>query len=84
MKFKITNDWHKKEELATLFFFAQRLDELFFDYTLDTYKPPALNSVFLCKEAIRLITDIENDLIDVANLNYVLDELLWSLKQKTI
>lgn len=81
MKFKITNNWQRKEELATLFFFAQRLDELFFDYTLDTYKPPALNSVFLCKEAIRLIIDIENDLIDVANLNYVLDELLWSLKQ---
>jgi len=55
------------------------MDEIFFDYTLDTYKPPALNAIFLCKEAVELIIDIENDIIDKANLEHVLNELEWSL-----
>jgi len=67
-----------------MLFFAQRLDEIFFDYTLDTYKPPALNSVYLCREAIDLIDDIEEDLIDRQNLDRVLDELQWSLSLDTV
>lgn len=84
MKLKLTKQWHQKKELANLFFFAQRLDELFFDYTLDTYKPPALNSIFLCREAIKLISDIEDDLIDEANLTHVLEELAWSMAQDPV
>lgn len=79
MKLKLYREWHQKSEFSSLFFFAQRLDEIFFDYTLDTYKPPALNSIFLCREAIKLISDIEDELIDAANLSHVLDELEWSL-----
>lgn len=84
MKLCITQDWHRKPELENLLFLAQRLDELFFDYTLDTYKPPALNSVYLCKEAISLLIDIENDLIDVKNLKSVIDELEWSVSNDLI
>jgi len=79
LQLKIVKEWHEKEEFSNLLFFAQKMDELFFDYTLDTYKPPALNSIFLCKEAIELIKDIEIDVIDSANLDHVLDELEWSL-----
>ncbi len=84
LKLKLVKQWHRNQELASLYFFAQRLDELFFDYTLDTYKPPALNSIFLCREAIKLISDIDNDLIDGANLTHVLEELLWCLGQDPI
>ncbi len=79
MQLKIVKEWHEKEQFSNLLFFAQKMDELFFDYTLDTYKPPALNSIFLCREAIELIKDIEIDVIDSANLEHVLDELEWSL-----
>lgn len=79
MKFSESKKWHQREDLANLLFMAQRLDELFFDYTLDSYKPPALNSIYLCREAISLINDIESELIDGANLQYVLEELEWSL-----
>ena len=51
----------------------------FFDYSLDTYKPPALNAPYLCREAISLIGDIEEKRIDEANLKHVLEELQWSL-----
>ena len=60
------------------------MDEIFFDYTLDTYKPPALNAISLCEEAISLIKDIEDDLVDRANLEHVLCELEWSLTADAI
>lgn len=84
MKLKLLKQWHHNPVLANLYFLAQRLDELFFDYTLDTYKPPALNSIFLCREAIKLIEDIESEIIDINNLVHVLDELSWSLTQDPI
>src|SRR5690606_3391933 len=79
MKLKNYKRWHTDESLELVLYFAQRLDELFFDYTLDTYKPPALNCIFLCREALELIRDIDNELIDAAHLEHVLDELKWSL-----
>ncbi|MBA6101714.1 hypothetical protein [Pseudomonas monteilii] len=84
MKFKGLKEWHRSQSLSNLLFMAQRLDELFFDYTLDTYKPPALNSIYLCREAISLINDIESDVIDGANLQHVLDELEWSLNSDIV
>lgn len=84
MKNKNYKKWHKKQEFENLTYLGQRLDELFFDYTLDTYKPPALNAIFLCREAIALIDDIENEIIDGANLKYVLDELIWSLSSDIV
>jgi len=63
-----------------MLFFAQRLDELLFDYTLDTYKASALNAPYLCLEALDLIADIETGNIDAANLEHVLEELEWSLR----
>jgi hypothetical protein len=84
VKLKNTKDWHQEPKLEKLLFLAQRLDELYFDYTLDTYKPPALNSVHLCREAIELIEDIEDDLIDRNNLAYVLEELEWSLSSDIV
>ncbi len=84
MKLKSTKDWHQEPKLEKLLYFAQRLDELFFDYTLDTYKPPALNSVHLCREAIELIEDIDDELIDKNNLTHVLEELEWSLSSDVV
>ncbi|MEW8071857.1 MAG: hypothetical protein AB2826_15670 [Candidatus Thiodiazotropha sp.] len=56
------------------------MEELLFDYTLDSHKPLALNPPFLCNEALLLIRDIENDLIDEENLGHVLEELIWSIQ----
>lgn len=79
MKYKAANNWDYFPESECLLFFAQRLDELLFDYSLDTYKAPALTSTFLCHEALNLIQDIETGEIDAANLSHVLEELSWSL-----
>lgn len=80
MIFRGLHKWKNEDgALDGLIFFAQRLNELLFDYSLDTYKPSALNAPFLCIEAINLISDIENNLIDAQNLEHVLNELEWSL-----
>lgn len=84
MKFRSLRQWENLEELAGLAFFAQLLEELLFDYSLDTYKPSAMNSSSLCVEALDLITDIEDEVIDHANLSHVLGELILNLRKDEV
>ena len=69
MKYRILSKWTDPVASEGLVFFAQLLEELLFDYSLDTYKPSAMNSSTLCIEARRLIRDIEDDVIDKNNLD---------------
>ena len=80
MRFRSLHKWESDSSLDGLLFFAQRMDELLFDYTLDSYKPSALNAPYLCSEALGLIEDIENKVIEGANLSHVLRELEWSIQ----
>ncbi|MDZ4177133.1 MAG: hypothetical protein U1D36_22005, partial [Hydrogenophaga sp.] len=84
MKQKSISNWTDIAALEPLLFFAQRLDELLFDYTLDTYKSPALNPPFLCQEALDLIAEIEGGSIDAQNLIHVLEELEWSIRNDPV
>ncbi|MCP1487827.1 hypothetical protein J3D48_004140 [Pseudomonas fluorescens] len=84
MIFKNIKRWKVCKDTEGLLFLAQRLDELLWDYTLDSYKPASLNAPFLCKEALSLIQDIESGLIDEANLKHVLEELSWSIQHDPI
>ncbi|QRP62627.1 hypothetical protein I6J77_10800 [Rhodanobacter sp. FDAARGOS 1247] len=84
MRLKNLSRWTLDDQTVGLLFFAQRLDELLFDYTLDTYKPPALNAPFLCVEAIELIYEIDKGFIEPANLEPVLEELTWSLQNDDV
>lgn len=84
MRFRNLARWAEDDALDGLKFFAQRLDELLFDYTLDSYKPSALNASFLTKEALNLISDIENGNIDYQALSHVLDELIWAVQNDKV
>jgi hypothetical protein len=84
VKFRSLHKWHLTEPLSGLVFFAQRLDELLFDYTLDSYKPSALNASSLSIEALAVISGIEKGEIEAANLDPVLDELEWSIRQDSV
>jgi len=84
MKFRSLKKWEHTEDLGGLIFFAQLLEELLFDYSLDTYKPSAMNSSTLCIEAISLIRDIESNIIDKSNLSHILKELLTNLKSDEV
>lgn len=84
MRFRGLKKWELTDDLDGLLFFAQRMEELLFDYSLDTYKPSALNSPFLCVEAIELIKEIENETIDSQNLPHVLEELKWAIQNDPV
>lgn len=81
MKFKNISQWQLSEGTEGLLFFAQRFSELLFDYTLDSYKPSALNAPYLAHEAVNLTNEIEAGLVDAANLEPVLEELEWSIQE---
>ena len=84
MRFRTLSNWKNPASLEGLLFFSQLLEELLFDYSLDSYKPSAMNSSSLCSEGIMLIRDIEAEVIDKANLSHVLDELVSSLRKDEI
>ena len=84
MKFRTFRTWKSNSDLSALLFFAQRMEELLFDYSLDTYKPSALNAVSLCNEALSLLKDIEEGVLDEASLPPALDELEWAIQSDTI
>lgn len=84
MRFRNLRKWSNPENCAGLLFFAQRMEELLFDYTLDSYKPLALNPPSLCNEALLLISDIEQGVIDQNNIAHVLLELEWSIQNDKV
>lgn len=77
-------NWTLTKDLECLLFFAQRLRELLFDYTLDTFKPPALNSLGLCEEALNIIIDIENEVISKNSIEPIIKELYWKITEDLI
>lgn len=71
--------WTDLSNQQGLLFFAQTINEALFDYTLDSYKPQALNIRLLCVEALQTIDNIKVGLIKKPNITSIVDELLWSL-----
>ncbi|MCU8204175.1 HEPN domain-containing protein [Vibrio vulnificus] len=84
MKFRSIKHWGDSAGLESLAFFAQLMEELLFEFSLDTYKPSALNASLLCDEILSLINDIENGLIKKQNLKHVVDEFVENLKKDEV
>jgi len=84
MKFRHLNKWDSKENLDDLVYLAQLFEELLFDYSLDTYKPSAMNTSLLCQEALVTLSDIEKGVIQKPNLNHILLELSENLKRDEV
>ena len=50
---KVPKDiWPSLKEIEGLLFFAQKIEELLFHYSLDSYRVPALNTKARCKEIL--------------------------------
>ncbi len=67
-------NWAINGDEEGLLFFAQRLNELLFDYTLDTYKYYALNISLLLKESLIRISKISEDHTKDENLKSIIEE----------
>src|SRR5690606_20567323 len=81
MRKTLSSHWENLSELEGLLFFAQTVDEMLFEYTLDSYKPMALNCRLLCIECISTIGEIKDGYMPKKNLQSVLEELKWSLER---
>lgn len=76
--------WDDVDQLQGLLIFAQTLDELLFDYTLDSFKTPALNLHLSIMEVRVLVSQlIENRLKDGA-LAFCVEELEYHFKNDPV
>lgn len=84
MKFRNLHKFQDLENSKNFIFFYQLLEEMLFDYTLDTYKPSILNLHSLIEEAFEVINEIEKGNIKSPNIIHVLDELVTNLEKDKI
>ncbi len=76
--------WAKFPEFEPCLFFVQKLDELLFDYTIDTYKHQALNTILLISEALTIYDVIDEGYSDNQNIKAILEELNVKYSQDII
>jgi hypothetical protein len=84
MKFRTLHKWDDIQGSKELIFFAQLVDELLFEFTLDTYKPSAMNTSLLVREAIQTYLAIEAGSIKSPNLKHVIDELCENIDKDMV
>lgn len=84
MKFRSLHKWDDPQGSKELILLAQYIDELLFEFTLDTYKPSAMNSSLLVREAIQTYFAVEAGTIKSPNLRHVIDELCENLDKDLV
>jgi hypothetical protein len=84
MRFRNLKKWKNVTNCEQLLYCAQLIEELLFDYSLDTYKPSAMNTSLLCIEALNTIIDIEKGVIDKNNLEHISSELVLNLRRDSV
>lgn len=73
-------NWKDVSSLQGMLFFVQRMDELLFHYSMDTYKTPTLNIKLLLREYLETIDSIKEGLLKDKNELPIFEEIVWSLK----
>ena len=84
MKFRTLRKWDDVVASKGLVFIAQLIDELLFEFTLDTYKPSAMNTSLLVAEAVTTLKAIEVGTIMKPNLRHIIDELCENLAKDLV
>lgn len=76
--------WNYSHALECLLFFAQRMDELLFHHTIDTYRYSALSLRGLVAEYCAVYYDVSSGILNKINLNHIIDEFVVRLKKDDI
>lgn len=84
MRYRSLRKWDSPSQSENLVFFAQLFEESFFDFSLDTYKPSAMNSSLLCLEALDVIDFVKSGDIAEPNIEHVVNELCDSLSKDLV
>lgn len=79
------NNWDYSKELNALLFFAQRMDEVLFHHSTDTYRYPTLSIRSLAQEYLKVYNDIEKGIIiGDSHLDSIIDEFDNALRSDIV
>lgn len=84
MLFREIQNWVDPEAFSGLLYFAQRLDELTFEFTIDSYKAPTTNASFLVAECLHHLNECEITGVSVNSALHILDELEARLQDNIV
>ena len=76
--------WALSPQIEGLLYFAQLVDELLFDYTIDTYKIPALNTRLLAHELYTSLVEHEDNTLKYGALEPIVKELRDRLQKDPV
>ena len=76
--------WRYTSSLNCLLFFAERMDELLFHHTTDTYRYSALSIRGLAAEYCMVYRDVNFGVLNKMNLSHIIDEFADRLKNDDI
>lgn len=71
--------WSDPVQMSGLLLVAQQIEEGLFDYTVDTYKTPTLNTRTRCIELARSIAHVNSGHLSEKSLQSIIEELCWSI-----
>jgi hypothetical protein len=74
VKFRTLRKWDAPQQCPGLVYFAQLLEEMLFDFSLDTYRASVMHTGILCQEALLTIREIDQGNIKPPNLGHVIAE----------
>lgn len=77
-------NWNTDTSLDCLLFFAQRMDELLFHHSIDSFRYPALSIHSLAIEYCSVYEDVKNKTIGSSNLTQIQEELVNALKSDQV
>lgn len=84
MRYRGIYKWDNPSTSKNLLYFVQIFEEMFFTFSLDTYKPSAMNTSLLCDEALVVIAAVESGDIKEPNIKHILLELCENLERDEI
>lgn len=76
--------WTYTSSLNCLLFFAQRMDELLFHHTTDSYRYSALSIRGLASEYCMVYRDVNSGTINKKNLDHIIEEFVYRLKSDDV
>ncbi|GAB2208201.1 hypothetical protein ROS1_50180 [Roseibium sp. ROS1] len=84
MRFRNIDNWKDPESLKGLLYFAQRIEELTFTYTIDSYRAPTMNPPSLVAECLDELSILKSLNKSTASIEHMLDELESRLRNNVI
>lgn len=84
MKFRYPKNWSNSVDLKGLLFFTQVMEELTFEFSIDSYKAPVTNAPALINECLSQIKISRKYDKGLATVKHILDELASRLNANSI